>query len=343
MKGYTMLIRIFLPALYLCMGSLLFAQNSARFDPWKTGAYYRGFDIVADETQRQLTDLHDLQKTGATIIHIGTKGFRNVEAPYSPVDSNIGFLDAMISMCHDAGMHYSLTVRQGPGRRDVYLESIGQPLSTIWNDTAQQQQYGSMLREIVDRYKNDPLFTGIAPITEPNPLSKNNFYYDTASLSKLLIANNIDLQRIMQTCVDSIRSVSKDIPIFIQGPAYAAPEFIPLAPKINDPFIVYEFHSYRPHEYVYASDTSTLVYPGDYISYIERKLSVYQDKEYLKDSVFKYIYDRQKETGAPIFMGEFGVQWPHYGGEQLLGDLSSIAIENGWHFAYWAYDGLHHG
>jgi len=324
------------------LSSLSPAQTPSRFDYWKIGAHFRGFDIVADEYQKSLANILTLQQSGATILHIGTKGFQDVDAPYSPVDSNIGFLDHMISLCHDAKLHYSLTVRQGPGRRDVYLESIGEPLSTIWIDTAQEQQYASMLRKIVDRYKDDSLFIGIAPITEPNPLSKNNFYVDTATLNKLLIANKIDLHHIMQLCVDSIRSVSKDIPILIQGPAFASPEFIPLAPKINDPFIVYEFHCYRPHEFVFAPDTSTLTYPGYYISYIEKKLGVLHNKEYLKDSVCKYIYDRQKETGAPIFMGEFGVQWPHSDGEHLLEDLSSIAIENGWHFAYWAYDGVHH-
>jgi hypothetical protein len=51
------------------------------------------------------------------------------------------------------------------------------------------------------------------------------------------------------------------------------------------------------------------------------------------------VNSRQKETGAPILMGEFGVEYPHTGGDQLLSDLSSIAIENGWHFAYWNYHG----
>lgn len=318
----------------LFMSSVSAAQTTAKFDNWKKGAYWRGFNVVADETSKTQQDFLDLKATGATFVYIGTKGFRTVEVPYSSVDFNIQKLEEYISYCHTAHLPYALNIRQGPGRRDVYLESIGDPLSTVWTNASEQQQYASMLREIVEKYKNDTLFIGIAPMTEPDPLSKGYFYLDTSSLKKLLVTNKIDMQAIMQLNVDSIRSVSKDIPILIQGPAYAAPEFIPLTPKINDPFIVYEYHCYRPHEYVYAGDTISVVYPGNYISYIQLKIAWF-DKIYLKDTVFRFIYDRQKETGAPIFMGEFGLQFPHSGGEQLLTDLSSSAIENGWHFAYW--------
>ncbi len=325
--------------LFLCFisfGKDIFAQTSARFELWKKPSYFRGFNLTLGPPLKNQQDFIDLSKTGANIAYLACDGFWSVDTPYTESSANIQATDEYISYCHTVGMHYTLAIREGPGRRDVYLETPKtMPRSTIWENKAEQQLYGSMLREIVERYKDDTLFIGIAPTTEPDPFF-DSLYFDTTSLKNLLIRNGVDMYAITKTWVDSIRSASKDLPILIQGPAYASPEFMSLSPIINDPFIVYEFHCYRPHEYVYASDTSTLSYPGTYISYLELKFAWF-DKLYLKDTIFRYINARQKETGAPIFMGEFGLQFPQNGGDHLLGDLSSTDIENGWHFAYWEY------
>ncbi|MFI5263701.1 MAG: cellulase family glycosylhydrolase [Candidatus Kapaibacterium sp.] len=325
----------FLLPCILCFCTEIFAQSSARFDLWKKPSYFRGFNLTLGPPLKNLQDFIDVSKTGANIAYLCCDGFRNVDTPYTENTWSIQVTDDYISYCHANGMYYTLAIRGGPGRRDVYLESQKMSKSTVWKNPAEQQLYGSMLREIVQRYKDDTLFVGIVPTNEPDPLF-DSLYFDTTSLKKLLTRNGVDMYSITKTWVDSIRSVSKDIPILIQGPAYGSPEFMPLSPIIDDPFIVYEFHCYRPHEYVYAADTSTLTYPGTYISYLELKLAWF-DKAYLKDTIFRYINARQKETGAPIFMGEFGLEYPQKGGDHLLGDLSSICIENGWHFAYWEY------
>ncbi|MDP4221100.1 MAG: cellulase family glycosylhydrolase [Bacteroidota bacterium] len=335
MKRFVSLI---FPTLIFCLSTQTSAQIPSRYDGWKKPSYYRGYNFTGDTRIKTLQDFLDYAKTGATFAYICSPGYRTVDAPYSLDDKYVQITDDYISYCHAAGLHYALNIREGPGRQDVWKDGLVDfSKSTIWTDPVVQRLYASMLREVVDRYKYDSLFIGISPITEPNPLF-DKFYIDTASLEQLLVSNKIDLQAITQLCVDSIRSASRDIPILIQGPAYSSPEFIPLTPVIHDPYVVYEFHAYRPHEYVYAADTSTLVYPGNFISYIQLKITRF-DKTYLKDTVFKYVYDRHNETDAPILLGEFGLEFPQAGGVQFLSDLATSAIENGWHFAWWNYRG----
>lgn len=151
-------------------------------------------------------------------------------------------------------------------------------------------------------------------------------------------AAGIHLSAMYRQMIDSARSVDPLLPVIVQAPSYSNPEYFSLIEKQSDPFCIYEFHAYRPTEYVNAKkENSAGAYPGSFISIIEGKFSVYHDRKYLADSVFKHVNAFAKESGAPIFLGEFGMLLPQKGGPQLFTDISDIAIENGWHFAYWDY------
>jgi hypothetical protein len=216
-------------AITLLSASSSDAQTSRKFDLWKKHSFFRGFDMSLGPPLKDSADFADYSTIGATFAYLASEGFRSNISPYSSVPVSIQATDSYVALCHTINMPYALAIRQGPGRSDVWDEGQKtQPKSTIWTNTNEQALYASMLREIVKRYKNDSLFIGIAPIMEPNPFF-DSVYFDTASLHKFFVRNNVDFQKIMQTCVDSIRSVSLDIPILIQGPAFAAPEFIPLA------------------------------------------------------------------------------------------------------------------
>ncbi|HET6510572.1 MAG TPA: cellulase family glycosylhydrolase [Candidatus Kapabacteria bacterium] len=316
-----------------------FAQSAA-YDLWKTPSFFRGYNVL-NENPKSVKDFQDLEDAGASLAYIATFGWYGPYEPFPRNESEREEVYSMINKAREVGLRYAIAVREGPGRTDVYKESIGDKRSTLWTNAEHQRRYASMLREIVDELKDDPLFVGIAPIVEPNPLS-DKWYVNATGLAKMLKDANIDLASIYRTLTDSIRAASRTIPIIVQGAAYSSPEFFPTAPDVDDQYIVYEFHSYRPREYVYADSTASVFYPDIYPSYIEIHPAKLHDKRYLNDSVYKFIRKRAQETGRPIFLGEFGLQWEQAGGHQLIDDQSAIAIDNGWHFAYWdwrRYDG----
>ena len=185
---------------------------------------------------------------GATIVYLSTEGFLDMAGPnYDTLPSNISELDQRIGYCDSVGLRYSIAVRRGPGRGDVYLQSVNQdPPSTVWTNKSEQQVYGSMLRWMASRYASDTLFVGITPTTEPNPFSDNPANYccvDTTEMLKFFADSGVDFTGIFQLWVDSIRVGSKSVPVLIQGPDYSDPDIFPLVPIVKDLYPVYEFHS----------------------------------------------------------------------------------------------------
>ena len=322
----------------LALGGSLHAQSVSKIDLWRRPSYFRGF-VISPNVPISQQDILFVKSTGATLAYIATDGFNLPDAPYTEVQENIDSLDTRVEYCRIAGLHYAIAVRQGPGRYDVALEGTGQdPPSTIWKNPLQQQLYGSMLREITARYAADTLFAGITPTVEPNPFFDSLCCADTSLFQFYCRRNGVNLTAITQLWVDSIRAASADIPILIQGPGYSNPTIYSLVPIIADPNVVYEFHNYHPIEYSEAKDTARVSYPGAYLDAINGTLEMAQyNKAFIEDTLFHYVSQVEQKTHAPIFMGEFGMTYPHSGGPQFLSDLASIAIERGWHFTYFDY------
>ena len=194
-------IKILIPCLFVIFNSVN-AQNH-KFQMWQSQSFFRGFNILTTHTH-PLQDFIDLKATGANLVQLGIAGFLDVDPPYNVNQIEINTTDSLINFCRFAGLYYTIAIRSGPGRRDVYLESeANQPKSTIWKNRDEQILYGHMLREITDRYKNDTFFVGLGIIVEPNPL------FDSLQLNALTLRNNlarngIDFKFINQTLIDSV-------------------------------------------------------------------------------------------------------------------------------------------
>ena len=323
--------------LLLLFGVSLHAQSVTKMDLWREPSHFRGF-VISPNVPISQQDVLFVKSTGATLAYIATDGFWSPVTPYAEVQQNIDSLDERVGYCRIAGLHYAIAVRQGPGRYDVALEGGQDPPSTIWKNHLEQQLYGSMLREITARYATDTFFVGITPTVEPNPFFDSLCCLDTATFEYYCKRNGVDLTAITQLWVDSIRAASQDIPILIQGPGYSNPTIFSLVPIIADPNIVYEFHDYHPIEYTEAADTAQVIYPGTYLDAINGTLDMARyDKSFIEDTLFNYIEQVEQKTHRPIFMGEFGMTYPHSGGPQFLADMASIALEKGWHFTYFDY------
>lgn len=318
-----------------CTSISVFATNP-KYDDWQTPSYFRGFNVLNENPKTQ-QDFIDLGNSGANFAQLGCFGFRQVTFPYAIIQSNINEMDSLVSWCRNAGLHYTIAVRQGPGRRDVYLESNNlAPRSTIWTDANEQRLYAGMLKEIVMRYANDSLFAGINMIVEPNPMFDSPYSINPSLLEYGLNSNGIDLNAIYNTLIDSIRSADPLLPVIAENVAYSNPEYFSIMQPIADPFIVYDFHCYAPQQFSGEAIPLTQSYPGNYFSLTTYSIQNY-NKAFLQTVTLQNIISFQQTTAAPILMGEFGLKNPQNGGETYLADLGDIAVCHGWHFALWDY------
>jgi hypothetical protein len=312
-------------------------SNNRKYDLWRIPSFFRGYNIL-DWKPKTLKDFLDLKASGATLAQLACDGFNNALPPYDTNQKSMAETEMMVEYCRQAGLYYTIAVRKGPGREDVYYEGQGiVPKSTIWTDNYEQALYGKMLKDIVHRYKDDSLFVGLGLIVEPNPLF-DSVYLNSAMLKPMLANNNINITAIMKQLIDSVRTEDPKIPVLVQNVAYSCPEFYDLMERQTDSYVVYEFHSWRPSEYV--NDTTTndpnKTYPGNYFSINDFAFKNY-NKNFLDSATFKAVRDFQKETGSPIFLGEFGLLKPQKDGVSFFQDISDIALEHGWHFALWVW------
>jgi len=321
--------------LFVIVNFISVSAENHKYKLWQVPSFFRGFNVLTNQSHK-LKDFSDLKATGANFAQIGIDGFYDVDPPYNYNSKNVEITDSFVSYCNTSGIYYSLTLRSGPGRRDVYLESeAGQPKSTIWKNRNEQMLYGHMLREIVDRYKNDTLFVGIGLMVEPNPLF-DSLQLNAISLLNNLSRNGIDFKLINQTFIDSVRIADSEIPILVQNYQYSCPEFFSISNTYKDDFYIYEFHSYRPVGYVKTTVPNSVTYPGSFISLSDLAFK-YFDKNFFLTNVFNWVDSIGKVTGRPIFMGEFGLMLEQNGGTKFLTDMYEICIAKGWHFGVWDY------
>ncbi len=328
---YIAMNRIVLFCTLLCAVSFAHAQNP-KFDKWKSPSFFRGVNVTNINIKTQ-KDFDDLKASGANLAQIGTLGFQNVEAPYAANEASAATTDSLVKFCRTSGLYYTIALRQGAGRRDVSGESSGNS-STIWTNSEEQKIYSSTIKSVVERYKNDSLFVGINTLMEPNPLYES-LNYKPELLKIALDGAGINMDNLYKMMIDSVRAADAELPVIIQSVSYSSPEFFKMVSIVNDPYAVYEFHSYRPSEFVKAKANSA-DYPGSYFSLADFGYIMYNQK-YLAEVMYSQVLDVQKKTGAPVFLGEFGMMYEQKGGENLLKDIVEIALKHKWHFAYWEY------
>lgn len=307
-----------------------------KFDKWQAGSYFRGYNVLYESPKNQ-QDFIDFKNYGGNLFHIQPDGFFSPDAPYDTLWDNINGADMLVNFCRQAGVHYVIGMRSGPGAYDTFDESQGTTgESRVWNtgNTVEQQKYAEMLRMIVKRYEGDSLFVGINLVIEPRPKVRV-IPANTSQTYKFFLETiyNIHMDQVYTSWVTKIREVDPNIPIILESFGYSTSELFP-AYEINDPYIVYSAHNYQPNEYCKAETPMSMNYPGTYWN-ISTLSQVEYNADFMRNTVFSKLRAFQLATGKPVFIGEFGMFKPQNGGANYLKDVLDICTDYGWHFAFW--------
>ena len=302
----------------------LFAQSMSKFEKWQQPSYFKGFCISdwnnLNETYVAQQEFMDLKATGANLVIIQTGGINAVAAPYG---ENIWYtdgsetitwqdvLDDMVSFARASGLQYVIGVRSGPGRIDVAEDEGG---STIWTNQQEQKLYGQMLKNMAARYLPDDLFVGMDLDVEPNPHGELAGE-PVADLAAALAADGTDMNAIYKIWIDSVRTVAPDLPLMVQGVHWSNPAYFSLVAKQADGKIVYKTHCYNPFDYSHAETPFAETYPGTFWSVATQNMESF-NRSFFDATVFDEVKKFQSNHSVPILIGEFGISWPQYGGEQ---------------------------
>jgi len=310
--------------------------SNPKFDKWQEGSYFRGYNVLY-ESPKNLQDFIDFKNYGGNLFHIQPDGFMATDAPYDLVQANIDGCDMLVNFCRQAGIHYVIGMRSGPGAYDTFDESQGTTgESRVWNtgNVTEQSRYAEMLNMVVQRYSGDTLFVGINLVVEPRPKVRV-IPANTSASYKFFLENvyNIHMDDVYASWVQSIRDIDEDLPIILESFAYSTPELFP-AYEIDDPYVVYSAHNYQPVQFSKEAVPFAMTYPGVYWN-ISTLSQVLFDAAFLRNTLFAKLREFQISTGKPVFIGEMGMYKPQTGGVEYLGDQLDIIKDYGWHFAFW--------
>jgi endoglucanase len=180
--------------------------------------------------------------------------------------------------------------------------AFGQPThrAGLWGDRAQQERVVAIWRAIAGRYRGAPSVAGYNPVNEPGDVDGRRlvpFYDELAS---------------------AIREVDPEHILFLEGNRHA-PDFDLFGDPL--PNAVYTLHDYALPGYPDGGP-----YPG--VSRGEHVDGAALERKFLERS--RYM----RETGTPIWVGEFGPVYPpsserHADRLAVLGDQLDIYDRNG--------------
>jgi hypothetical protein len=271
------------------------------------------------------------------------------DAPGVPNERGYAYIDACIEWCANAGLALVLDVHEAPGftfRNDLEVETAAR--NVLFHDAATQARFVELWREIVRRYHRAPV-----PII-------------FELLNEVTLPENGLWNELIERTVAAIREISPDAVVMIGGTHNNAVSGLEGLIEIDDPNVVYTFHTYDPllftHQNAYWAAAprewgGAPHYPGyleglgefldahpEHNAEHRRYVDWHMDREMLAE-ILAPALEFAERTGHHLYCGEFGVaDWVDPASRRAwLADFLGLLREHGIGFALWSYKAMDFG
>jgi len=279
-------------------------------------------DVLGDERselffERLLTsffgedDADLLRQMGMNCVRIPVnyRHFESDERPMEIIEHGFRHLDRVVDLLGSRGIYSVIDLHALPGSQNQHWHSDNPThVASFWNHRNFQDRAVNLWEAFADRYKDNPWVAGYNPINEPGDVSGRVIgpFYDRL--------------------VKAVRSIDQNHVLFLDGNTYSTDFSI-----FRE---VYENTVFVCHDYALAGFAHGGPYPG------------YTRGEWCDRAQLEQEFERrtafQRETGTPIWVGEFG---PVYTGDperdaqryQVLRDQLEIFDGYGAGWSIWTY------
>jgi hypothetical protein len=192
-----------------------------------------------------------------------------------------------------------------------------------------------MWRDTAERYRDNPIVIGYDLMCEPNSNAAFDIW-DPETFYDEYAGTGYDWNEWYPALVGAIRAVDPDTPILVGGNGYSDVEWLDWLQVVDDPYIVYTFHQYSPHEYTHQEPPlASRSYPGwfdaDYDGQEEQV-----DAEWLEDLLAQAV-DYQTRHGVILAVNEYGAERWVPGAAEFVRDEMEIFEARGWNYAAWMW------
>jgi len=286
-------------------------------------------------------DFDRLAGLGANYVNLSIHGVYTVEPPYHLDEEAVANLDHLLEMSARAGLFAVITFRTGPGRSEFAIIGGGDWLpdgyiiETVWTDAEARTAWEDMWRYTAERYRDNPIVIGYDLMCEPNSNAALDLW-EPEEFQQEYAGTGYDWNSWYPRLVTAIRLVDETTPILVGGNSYSDVDWLPWLETVDDPFMVYTFHQYSPHEYTHQEPPGiTSAYPGyfdtDYDGYPEDF-----DHAWLEDLIATAL-EFQSTHGVVLAVNEFGAERWVPGAADYVQDEMTLFEQNGWNYAAWLW------
>lgn len=309
--------------LSLCLASMTYAKNQTTLSdeslaPLALPKSMRGFNTNSRYVDAQL--VKRLHQWGANVIRINIhtdKGYvdttpvsaENALIPYAKGIANI---DRTLEQCKKLGMNVILSPSNIVGRK----------IDVFWKKDS-GQNYRDHLAQLWlaldQRYHNHPAIVGYDVLNEPNYKNGQSDSWHKDMLPKAIAA---------------IRSVNKRIWLIVEPGPWGLPNGFSHQPVIDDPYVIYSFHHYAPHNYTHQGvgkhrqhTKAKLVYPGKLQMFDTDPVLDWNQNQLEKQ--MQAAIDFAQKNKVRMLVGEFGVARWAPGRGQWIADSIAVFEKHG--------------
>ena len=242
-------------------------------------------------------------------IPVNYRHFERDAAPFEMVEEGFERLDGVVRLLADHGIYSVIDLHAAPGCQNQHWHSDNPThVAAFWQHPHFQDRVVHLWQAFATRYRDEPWIAGYNLLNEP------------ADPSGAVVGPFHD------RLVAAIREIDSAHIVFVDGNTYST-DFSMFAEP-------YENAVYACHDYARAGMSFGGPYPGE-------TQGQWIDRDFLEEK-FLERSSYQRETGTPIWVGEFG---PVYTGDperdeqryQILSDQLDIYDRYGAGWSIWTY------
>ena len=258
-------------------------------------------------------------------------------------EADLNQLMDVLDIAHRQNVKIVLTMFSLPGARNRQ-ENGGVFDYRLWTDEGYQTQAISFWKSLAAELKGHPALVGYNPLNEPHPERKDGFdsLGKMAGIERWLEESEgtaADLNRFNRRIVQAIRSEDAYMPIILEGWFHADPEGVRFLDPIDDPAILYSFHTYGDWNFAtYRVNNGQFAYPDKMPGAIGQATRAWSEQD-MRDLVGPVV-QWSRQHGIPssrIMASEFGCDRRVAGAKDFLEDLIAIFDEYNWHWAFYSF------
>ena len=269
-------------------------------------AFYVDFFDEADSAHLASIGMNSVR------IPVNYRHFEDDDRPFELKEEGFARLDRVITLLAKHGIYSIIDLHALPGYQNQHWHSDNPThIAGFWDHRQFQDRVVHLWEALAERYKNRPEVAGYNPINEPSD------------------PTGVRLVPFYERLEAAVRAIDPRHILFLDGNKYST-DFSAFNAR-SEPLANCV---YTAHDYALPGITSATAYPGE-------TRGEYFDKSVIEKTFLRRT-EYMRETGTPIWIGEFGpVYTPDRGQDawrfQILRDQLDVYRDHGASWALWTY------